>query len=200
MPTETFKNLSDEKKQSILNAAKNEFSKVSFSESSINKIIKEAGISRGSFYMYFIDKEDLYETVIENQLKKNFKFLRDELIKSDGDIFKTYINIYEKLLKKVSKNKTNNFNKHILLNMNFKSDNLFIRKNKVQYKKYIEEFISLINTNNYNLEDKEELLDIIDMLTLLLIHSLVKSLNNPSEVKVRYIRQVSIIERSIKER
>ena len=200
MPTETFKNLSDEKKQSILSAAKNEFSKVSFSESSINKIIKEAGISRGSFYMYFIDKEDLYETVIENQLKKNFKFLRDELIKSDGDIFKTYINIYEILLKKVSKNKTNNFNKHILLNMNFKSDNLFIRKNKVQYKKYIEEFISLINTNNYKLEDKEELLDIIDMLTLLLIHSLVESLNNPSEVKVRYIRQVSIIERSIKER
>ena len=200
MPTETFKNLNDEKKQNILNAARNEFSKVSFSESSINKIIKEAGISRGSFYMYFIDKEDLYETVIENQLKKNFKFLKDELIKSDGDIFKTYINIYEKLLKKVSKNKTNNFNKHILLNMNFKSDNLFIRKNKVQYKKYIEEFISLINTNNYKLEDKEELLDIIDMLTLLLIHSLVKSLKNPSEVKVRYIRQVSIIERSIKER
>ena len=200
MPTVTFKNLNDEKKQCILNAAKSEFSKVSFSESSINKIIKEAGISRGSFYMYFIDKEDLYETVIENQLKKNFKFLRDELIKSDGDIFKTYINIYEKLLKKVSKNKTNNFNKHILLNMNFKSDNLFIRKNKVEYKKYIEEFISLINTDNYNLEDKEELLDIIDMLTLLLIHSLVKSLNNSSEVKVRYIRQVSIIESSIKER
>ena len=200
MPTETFKNLNDEKKQNILNAARNEFSKVSFSESSINKIIKEAGISRGSFYMYFIDKEDLYETVIENQLKKNFKFLKDELVKNNGDIFKTYINIYEKLLKKVSKNKTNNFNKHILLNMNFKSDNLFIRKNKVQYKKYIEEFISLINTNNYKLEDKEELLDIIDMLTLLLIHSLVKSLKNPSEVKVRYIRQVSIIERSIKER
>lgn len=200
MPTVTFKNLNDEKKQCILNAAKNEFSKVSFSESSINKIIKEAGISRGSFYMYFIDKEDLYETVIENQLKKNFKFLKDELIKSDGDIFKTYINIYEILLKKVNKSKTNNFNKHILLNMNFKSDNLFIRKNKVQYKKYIEEFISLINTDNYNLEDKEELLDIIDMLTLLLIHSLVKSLNNPLEVKVRYIRQVSIIERSIKER
>ena len=200
MPTETFKNLNDEKKQNILNAARNEFSKVSFSESSINKIIKEAGISRGSFYMYFIDKEDLYETVIENQLKKNFKFLKDELVKNNGDIFKTYINIYEILLKKVSKNKTNNFNKHILLNMNFKSDNLFIRKNKVQYKKYIEEFISLINTNNYNLEDKEELLDIIDMLTLLLIHSLVKSLKNPSEVKVRYIRQVSIIERSIKER
>ena len=200
MPTETFKNLNDEKKQNILNAARNEFSKVSFSESSINKIIKEAGISRGSFYMYFIDKEDLYETVIENQLKKNFKFLKDELVKNNGDIFKTYINIYEILLKKVSKNKTNNFNKYILLNMNFKSDNLFIRKNKVQYKKYIEEFISLINTNNYKLEDKEELLDIIDMLTLLLIHSLVKSLKNPSEVKVRYIRQVSIIERSIKER
>ena len=200
MPTETFKNLNDEKKQNILNAARNEFSKVSFSESSINKIIKEAGISRGSFYMYFIDKEDLYETVIENQLKKNFKFLKDELVKNNGDIFKTYINIYEILLKKVSKNKTNNFNKHILLNMNFKSDNLFIRKNKVQYKKYIEEFISLINTNNYKLEDKEELLDIIDMLTLLLIHSLVKSLKNPSEVKVRYIRQVSIIESSIKER
>lgn len=60
MPTVTFANLSAEKKQRIFDAAVLEFSTKRFREASINQIIKTAGISRGSFYQYFSDKEDLY--------------------------------------------------------------------------------------------------------------------------------------------
>ena len=41
-----------------------EFSQVPFSQASINRIIKLAGIPRGSFYQYFTDKEDAYRTVL----------------------------------------------------------------------------------------------------------------------------------------
>lgn len=60
MPTQTFFNLPDEKRKKILESAKKEFEQNTFFEASINKIIKEAGISRGSFYMYFENKEDLF--------------------------------------------------------------------------------------------------------------------------------------------
>ena len=59
MPKETFLNLSKEKQNKILNAAKKEFERVSLEQASIKNIVEEAGIARGSFYQYFESKEDL---------------------------------------------------------------------------------------------------------------------------------------------
>lgn len=64
MPTSTFNNLSDEKKGRLLDAALQEFSIRTFSQASINQIVRNAGISKGSFYQYFKDKEDLYLYVV----------------------------------------------------------------------------------------------------------------------------------------
>jgi TetR/AcrR family transcriptional regulator len=60
MPKETFNNLPIEKQNMIFNACIKEFSTYPFSQASINQIIKNAGISRGSFYQYFEDKWDAY--------------------------------------------------------------------------------------------------------------------------------------------
>ena len=60
MPKETFNNLDPEKKRRISEAAILEFSSHSFSDASINQIVKSAGIPRGSFYQYFENKEDIY--------------------------------------------------------------------------------------------------------------------------------------------
>lgn len=65
MPTDTFFNLSDEKKRRILEAAIDEFAEYRFSDASINRIVKNADISRGSFYQYFLDKEDLYLFIMQ---------------------------------------------------------------------------------------------------------------------------------------
>lgn len=60
MPKDTFNNLSEEKKTRIFEAAVQEFSTRRFSDASINQIVKNAGISKGSFYQYFDGKEDIY--------------------------------------------------------------------------------------------------------------------------------------------
>ena len=65
MPTNTFFNLPIEKKEKIINAAKSEFVEYSFHDASINRIIKSAGISRGSFYMYFENKEELFLYILD---------------------------------------------------------------------------------------------------------------------------------------
>ena len=56
MPSNTFFRLPEEKRQRLLDAAWEEFSRVSFADASINQIIRAANISRGSFYQYFTDK------------------------------------------------------------------------------------------------------------------------------------------------
>lgn len=60
MPKDTFNNLNDEKKERIFHAAVQEFSHRRFSEASINQIVKNARIPKGSFYQYFSGKEDIY--------------------------------------------------------------------------------------------------------------------------------------------
>ena len=72
MPSKTFYNLSQEKQQKIIDASKKEFSNNLYQDVSLNQIIKNSNISRGSFYMYFTDKEDLYFYLL-NEYKANFE-------------------------------------------------------------------------------------------------------------------------------
>lgn len=91
MPKDTFKNLNEDKKQRIFDAATQEFSSRSFSDASINQIIKTAGIPRGSFYQYFNDKEDLYLYMIEEISNEKKKLTPERVLNPDADFFETFI-------------------------------------------------------------------------------------------------------------
>ena len=87
MPTERFLKLKEEKKRRILDAAFREFSRAPFREASINRIIKDAEISRGSFYTYFEDKTDLLQIILRDGVQSLTTQLYQELEVSGGDYF-----------------------------------------------------------------------------------------------------------------
>lgn len=60
MPSATFLNLPDTKRQAFVDTALKEFARHSYDSASINQIIKTLGIARGSVYQYFTDKLDLW--------------------------------------------------------------------------------------------------------------------------------------------
>ncbi len=92
MPKSTFYNLSDEKKDRIFHASLQEFSTKSFSEASLNQIIKSAGIPKGSFYQYFDDKEDLYLYIAEAASKEKIElFNHVKEIAPDADVFEVIL-------------------------------------------------------------------------------------------------------------
>ena len=63
MPTERFLRLPKEKIEAIRIAAAKEFMRVPLEEASINRIVHDADISRGSFYTYFEDKlQNMYKS------------------------------------------------------------------------------------------------------------------------------------------
>jgi len=64
MPTKRFDNLLPERREHILSAAQEEFLRNGYEGASLNTIISEAGISKGSLYYYFEDKTDLYLTIL----------------------------------------------------------------------------------------------------------------------------------------
>ena len=69
MPSTTFFNHPAEKQEKLLAAARAEGARVRYPEASINKIIQAADIPRGSFYMYFKDKEELFVHLLSAYLQ-----------------------------------------------------------------------------------------------------------------------------------
>lgn len=60
MPKKTFFNLLPDKKQRIIDAVYDLFIEEDYEKVNIRAIAKKAGISIGSFYEYFYDKDELY--------------------------------------------------------------------------------------------------------------------------------------------
>ena len=62
MPLARFETLDESLKGKILDVSKQEFATHGYEEASYNKIIQKIGISKGSMYYYFENKEDLFIT------------------------------------------------------------------------------------------------------------------------------------------
>jgi AcrR family transcriptional regulator len=77
MPTDTFNNLPEEKRNRIINLSIAEFAAHAYKVASISNIVRKAGIAKGSFYQYFEDKKDLYRYMIQISTDEKFKMVKD---------------------------------------------------------------------------------------------------------------------------
>lgn len=98
MPTQRFFNLKEEKRNAILEAAVHEFSRVPYSSASINQIIKEADISRGSFYTYFEDKDDLMRYLLRGAGDKCQQWAFQVMEEEKGNVFAVPLKILSRLM------------------------------------------------------------------------------------------------------
>ena len=65
-PRTRFEDLDAERRESMLAAAAREFAENGYEAASVNRIIERAGISKGTLYYYFDDKEDLFATALRH--------------------------------------------------------------------------------------------------------------------------------------
>lgn len=65
MPTTTFFNLPEEKRQKLIECALEEFAASEYDSASISQIVARAGIAKGSLYQYFTDKRELYGYLLD---------------------------------------------------------------------------------------------------------------------------------------
>lgn len=97
MPSETFLRLPEEKRTRFLNAAWAEFTRARFADASINQIIRKASIPRGSFYQYFLDKDDLCAYLLEEVRTHVQEQYRQTLKANGGDIFQAQLDCFDRL-------------------------------------------------------------------------------------------------------
>lgn len=90
MPKKVFYQLSDEKRNKLINASYLVFSKNSYFNTSINQLTKDLDITRTAFYYYFYNKEDLYDYLVElekNKFINNFIYNKDEKLSLEEIFF-----------------------------------------------------------------------------------------------------------------
>lgn len=90
-----MKKKSFERKNELLEAALDEFTQKNYENASLNTIIKKAGISKGTFYYHFQDKESLYLFLLETANKTKWEFINNRIQvrpreQKESDIFEEF--------------------------------------------------------------------------------------------------------------
>lgn len=194
----TFYHLPQEKRNRIIDAVINEFASASTEKVSINRIIKAANISRGSFYQYFDDKVDLVEILVKSFMNTAYDEFCTALKNSQGDIFSTYIHIFELVAKCTVDNKQ----KIVLKNLfkNLRANDSLISDYLVNRFKGISELFSGIDsiiTNNLKFKSEEEIHSLSLILTLILknaVFNLFVKNKDTESVRAEFMRKIKIIQ------
>lgn len=174
MPKLTFYNLPVEKRQTLVQAIKTEFSRVPLYEASISNIVKAAGIPRGSFYQYFEDKDDAFFYLL-NELAEQEKYNFLSILSiHDGDLFETAIDFYERIL---DEEEHFQFLKNALLNMTQKIESSFARmisdhdKNSENFKATA----ALVDISHLNITNEKELYHAFQIITTIIFRNLAET-------------------------
>ncbi|MFT8578825.1 MAG: TetR/AcrR family transcriptional regulator, partial [Liquorilactobacillus satsumensis] len=96
MYSNLFNEIDDNKKSKIINVSIVEFAQFGFANSSTNRIVKEAGISKGSLFQYFKNKEDLYFFILDYAIEKLVSDLEVRSKNLSSDLFERIVD-YSKL-------------------------------------------------------------------------------------------------------
>ena len=175
MPKQTFFNLPEDKRKTLIEAAEKEFSTVPLMKASISNIIKMAGIPRGSFYQYFENIEDLYFYLLNEttqKSKENFILL---LKKHDGDIIDAITEMYYQFLVQLPDEYEHTFLKNAFLNLTHKADySLTDVFGAADNNEHFKEITKLINKQRLNIKEDKELYYILQIITAVVFRNFIE--------------------------
>ena len=195
MPTKAFYKLDMDKQKRIIDSAKQEFSENYYEDASINKIIKEINLPRGSFYLYFENKEDLYLYILNLYLKEFKRILIELLEKNNHDIFETFISVYDYIVD--IKTTEKNLIDKIFINMNSKRFEYAIPELlKKEVDGNIINFIKL-NENSITEFNANIVMSILIPILFINVSAALKEPNNKNLIREFYIKQINIIRKGL---
>ncbi|MBS5863136.1 MAG: TetR family transcriptional regulator [Clostridium sp.] len=200
MPTNTFFNLPEEKKNKILKAANKEFARVPLEQVSIKNIVEDAEIARGSFYQYFEDKEDLFDYMMDLKIGDIENKLNRLIEKENGNIINICVSLYDHLIQVGKLRKNNKFFRKIFENIKT-SDNLMFIKKENRNIKLEQKLYDLYDKNKeiLNVRNKEEFRLVVEMLFAITRRRIVASLKYKDLYEARndYLKEIEFIKNGI---
>lgn len=197
MIKKTFYNLPYEKRKRITDAVIKEFMERPNEKVSINRIIKTAEISRGSFYQYFDDKVDLIEIITKTMFEESNNKAKEILKLSCGDLFVMYIKMFDYFGDYSSQKQTMKIMRNIV--DSFKANDDLVSeylKNRFNMALTNNEIYTMVDRQNLKFQDNESVKCLIEILTQVLknaIFDVFVAGSDHEEVRERLIKKIDII-------
>ena len=197
MIKKTFYNLPYEKRKRITDAVIKEFMERPNEKVSINRIIKTAEISRGSFYQYFDDKVDLIEIITKTMFEESSNKAKEILKLSCGDLFVMYIKMFDYFDDYSSQKQTMKIMRNIV--DSFKANDDLVSeylKNRFNIALSNNEIYLMVDRQNLKFQDNESVKCLIEILTQVLknaIFDVFVAGCDREEVRERLIKKIDII-------
>lgn len=197
MIKKTFYNLPYEKRKRITDAVIKEFMERPKEKVSINRIIKTAEISRGSFYQYFDDKVDLIEIITKTMFEESSNKAKEILKLSCGDLFVMYIKMFDYFGDYSSQKQTMKIMRNIV--DSFKANDDLVSeylKNRFNIALSNNEIYLMVDRQNLKFQDNESVKCLIEILTQVLknaIFDVFVAGSDREEVRERLIKKIDII-------
>lgn len=197
MIKKTFYNLPYEKRKRITDAVIKEFMERPNEKVSINRIIKTAEISRGSFYQYFDDKVDLIEIITKTMFEESSNKAKEILKLSCGDLFVMYIKMFDYFGDYSSQKQTMKIMRNIV--DSFKANDDLVSeylKNRFNMALTNNEIYTMVYRQNLKFQDNESVKCLIEILTQVLknaIFDVFVAGSDREEVRERLIKKIDII-------
>lgn len=194
MPKELFKRINNDKKNSLLNIARFEFTNNNYEDVSINQIVKKANISRGSFYSYFENKDDLYFYLISVENEK----IQKEILKNYNrmDIFELLLYIYNYFYENIYIN-NKRFIRKILSNFNPNTDFRIRLNYKNSNDNFYDIFFDEKYYGKYNLS-KEEFMDLLEIIYMVFLKAIIETIFKQENVSDKLTRQINLLKNATK--
>ncbi|RJF92296.1 TetR/AcrR family transcriptional regulator [Noviherbaspirillum saxi] len=82
------------RRQELLAAALELFEEKGYASTRLEDVVKRAGVSKGTFYLYFVNKEELFTMVVRENLAEAIEYTRDDIPEFSGhsaDLLRCFI-------------------------------------------------------------------------------------------------------------
>lgn len=178
MPSDTFFRLPEEKRRRLMDAAWDEFTSVRFSDASINKIIRSAGIPRGSFYQYFADKDDLFSYLVRPMQQHFFDLARQEVLAAKGSMRVAPLTIYDRFFNS-GEEMSQDLNRCIqVIRCNPESEfhTLFCGPDSM-----LSSFTSLVDLDQLSCRKPDFLQEVFHLFVFIIASAIIDTLNRPDQ-------------------
>lgn len=200
MPTATFFNLPSEKREKLLRCARAEFARAPYTDASINRIIRAAGIPRGSFYQYFRDKEELFSYLLGQLGEQMVTTMQDLLDRREGDLFAALLDLFDRIQAECRNIATRPVYKDMIEIARKNPDlgkNLFTPDEAQGC--VLQCLYARVDRNLLDLRSDRDLEDILRILAGVTGPAIVKSVltDDPAEVRRTYINSLELLSRGM---
>lgn len=95
MPKQMFYHIPKEKQEHIINVARKLFSTKPYDQISVSLIMREAEITRGSFYNYFTGLDDVFNLLFDHIKENRYQYAKQLLNDSNHDFFMFLERLFE---------------------------------------------------------------------------------------------------------